>query len=245
MCRHLAYLGPRRELSDLLFNPPHSLLHQTYLPNDMRGGGTVNVDGFGVGWYGETRRPIRYRRSTPMWTDAGFTEIARATASTAVVAAVRSATIGLPINDAACAPFSDDRWLFSLNGRIEGWPHTAAEFAKQLPITDILTLEALTDTALIWAVVKRRLADGEDAGRVLTSVLQELAAANQGSRLNFLLTDGETVYATTWTHSLSLRQGADYVLLSSEPLDEHPDWQPVPDAHLVVATPTAVSMTAI
>ena len=49
MCRHLAYLGPELKLPELLFDKPHSLLHQTWAPGDMRGGGTVNVDGFGVG----------------------------------------------------------------------------------------------------------------------------------------------------------------------------------------------------
>ncbi|HEU0128797.1 MAG TPA: ergothioneine biosynthesis protein EgtC, partial [Pseudonocardiaceae bacterium] len=47
MCRHLAYLGPPLDLATLLLDPPHSLLRQTYAPADMRGGGTVNVDGFG------------------------------------------------------------------------------------------------------------------------------------------------------------------------------------------------------
>ena len=51
MCRHLAYLGPPTTLAALLFDPPHGLLHQSYAPADMRGGGTVNADGFGVGWY--------------------------------------------------------------------------------------------------------------------------------------------------------------------------------------------------
>jgi len=50
MCRHLGYLGSAVRLPELLFDQPHSLLRQTWAPDDMRGGGTVNVDGFGVGW---------------------------------------------------------------------------------------------------------------------------------------------------------------------------------------------------
>ena len=51
MCRHLAYLGPPTTLSALVLEPTHGLLRQSYAPLDMRGGGTVNADGFGVGWY--------------------------------------------------------------------------------------------------------------------------------------------------------------------------------------------------
>ena len=44
--RHLAYIGPPVTLAALLLDPPHGLLHQAYAPSDMRGGGTVNADGF-------------------------------------------------------------------------------------------------------------------------------------------------------------------------------------------------------
>ena len=57
MCRHLAYLGPPVTLAALLLDPPHGLLHQSWAPADMRGGGTVNADGFGVGWYPRRGRP--------------------------------------------------------------------------------------------------------------------------------------------------------------------------------------------
>ena len=69
MCRHLAYLGPPVALSALLFDPPHSLSHQSWAPRDMHGGGTINADGFGVGWH-TPAGPVRYRRATPLWSDA-------------------------------------------------------------------------------------------------------------------------------------------------------------------------------
>ena len=51
MCRHLAYVGPPTGLAPLVLDAPHGLLHQSYAPSDMRGGGTVNADWFGAGWY--------------------------------------------------------------------------------------------------------------------------------------------------------------------------------------------------
>ena len=57
--------------SALLLDPPHGLLRQSWAPRDMRGGGTVNADGFGVGWYppgGDA--PLRYRSGLlPIWAD--------------------------------------------------------------------------------------------------------------------------------------------------------------------------------
>jgi len=64
-----------------------------------------------------------------------------------------------------------------------------------------------------------------------------VAAAAPESRLNLLLTDGTTIWATTWTHALSVRVGEDAATVASEPSDAGPGWVAVPDRHLVVATP--------
>ena len=63
MCRHLAYLGPPVTLASLLYDPPHSLLRQSWAPR-MQRHGTVNADGYGVGWYQPDVRPepARVRR---------------------------------------------------------------------------------------------------------------------------------------------------------------------------------------
>jgi gamma-glutamyl hercynylcysteine S-oxide hydrolase len=236
MCRHLAYLGPPGTLAALVLEPAHGLLRQSYAPLDMRGGGTVNADGFGVGWYAAAE-PVRYRSASPLWSDGVFADLARATTATAVLAAVRSATVGMPVTAAAAAPFADGRFLFSHNGVVRGWPSAVAELAAALPVTDLLTLEAPTDAALLWALVRDRLRAGKDPGDALVDVVVEVAAAAPGSRLNLLLTDGATVWATAWEHALSVRSGPGLALVASEPFDDDPGWTGVPDRHLVVARP--------
>ena len=253
MCRHLAYLGPPRPLAACVLEPEYGLLRQSYAPRDMRGGGTVNADGFGVGWYpsGPARaarhrparnpparpRPTRYRSDRPLWGDQSFAELAAVTHAGAVLAAVRSATVGMPIVASACAPFTDGHWLFSHNGVVSGWPDTVAPLAAALPVTDLLTLDAPTDAALLWALVRHRLRGGAAPAAALAQVVTEVAALAPGSKLNLLLTDGAAVYATAWRHSLAVRVEPDAVTVASEPHDELPGWTPVPDGHLVVAGP--------
>jgi glutamine amidotransferase len=235
VCRHLAYLGPPIPLSRLLFDPPHSLAHQSWAPREMRGGGTINADGFGVGWVNPDGHLLRYRRDRPLWSDADLPELAAATSSHAVLAAVRSATVGMPVTDNAAAPFRHDGWLFSHNGRVDGWPDTVADLAADLPTRDLMTLEAPTDSALLWALIRRRYRDGSTMDAAVAGVVRDVLAAAPGSRLNLLLTDGHTVIATTVGHSLWLRTGDGAVLAASEPLDPTPDWTAVPDGNLVVA----------
>jgi glutamine amidotransferase len=246
VCRHLAYLGPPIPLARLLFDAPHALVRQSWAPRDMRGGGTINADGFGVGWYPDScAAPVRYRRERPMWTDSDLPGLAAATRSETVLAAVRSATVGMPVTVAAAAPFAEGPWLFSHNGAVAGWPDSMVALAGRLEVRDLLTLDAPTDAALLWALVRGRLRDGTHLRRAIADTVTEVAAAAPGSRLNLLATDGTTVVATADGHSLSVRQLANEVLISSEPLDEHPLWKAVPDKHLVVATRSTVDVIAL
>ncbi len=243
MCRHLAYLGPPVALSSLLFAAEHGLAHQAWAPRDMRGGGTINADGFGVGWFPSAGgSPLRYRSAMPIWSDAALPALAAASASGAILAAVRSATVGMPVVETAAAPFVHDRWLFSHNGVVRGFPGTLAPAAASLPIEDLLTLDAPTDSAALFALIRHRLRAGKTAEEAVAGVVSEMSDIAPGSRLNLLLTDGERIVATTVGHSLSIRTTADAVLVASEPLDDHPGWRPVPDRHLLTATPSDVTM---
>jgi glutamine amidotransferase len=236
MCRHLAYLGPPIPLAALLYDAPHGLVTQSWTPRDMRGGGTINADGFGIGWYpGTAPEPLRYRRASPIWTDRTLPALAGATTAGAVLAAVRSATVGMPVTESAAAPFGEGRWLFSLNGVVHGWPDTLAPLAAELPTRDLLTLEAPTDAAALWALVRHRLRAGTDPVTAIIDTLRAVRAAAPASRLNLLLTDGSTVVASTVGHALSVRADGAATLICSEPLDDDPGWLAVPDAHLVTA----------
>jgi len=264
VCRHLAYVGEPVRLADLLLTPPHSLLRQSWAPRDMRGGGTVNADGYGIGWYpsrppppgmaaamgepgGTTpgSEPVRLRRASPMWTDAALPGLASSVTAGAVLAAVRSATVGMPVVETACAPFTEGPWLFSHNGVVRGWPSSVAGLASRLPVTELLLMDAPTDAALLWALLRSRLAAGEKPPDAVASLVTEVARAAPGSRLNLLLTDGETIIGTAWTHALWVRALPSGVVVASEPYDEDPGWREVPDGHLVTATPSSVDITEL
>jgi glutamine amidotransferase len=237
MCRHLAYLGPPVPLSRLLFEAPHALAHQAWAPRDMRGGGTINADGFGLGWYPDPAAPaVRYRRAVPIWADGTLPALAASIAAGAVLAAVRSATVGMPVVETAAAPFADGRWLFSHNGVVRGWPDSVTGLAARLPVRDLLTLDAPTDAALLWALVRELLRAGVPPAGAMTRTVAEVAAAAPGSRLNLLLTDGRSIVATAAGHALSVLSDGSATVVSSEPVDDRPGWREVPQGHVLTAT---------
>jgi glutamine amidotransferase len=106
-------------------------------------------------------------------------------------------------------------------------------------------MDAPTDAALLWALVRHRLRAGAGLAQSIVDTVRAVAGAAPGSRLNLLLTDGRTAVATTWWHSLSVRLSPDATLISSEPLDDDPAWRAVPDRHLVVATPGTAELTPL
>jgi glutamine amidotransferase len=229
VCRHLGWLGRPRTLAELVLEPPSSLLVQSYAPRRQRYG-TVNADGWGVGFHTPGRaRPVRWRSARPLWADPSFASVAPVLSSGCVVAAVRSASVGMPLEESAVAPFTDGRWLLSHNGRVDR--------AVLPPVRDA---ESTVDSALLAALVFDR---GLDA---LADTVREVAAADPGARLNLLAADGTRLLATTWGDTLSALVTADGTALASEPWDDDDArWADVPDRSLVEVTPDGLTTTSL
>lgn len=238
MCRHAAWFGPVRPLSWLISEPEHGLLRQSYAPR-MQRYGRVNADGFGMGWYDPAlSAPVRYRRTVPIWSDANLPGLAAAARSTCLIAAVRSATVGMPIEETATAPFADGRWLLSHNGRIER--DAVRRLARENPGEP----ESLCDSAWLASVVFARLRTGTPLADALALVVRQAAAADPAARLNLLACGGSEVAAVAWGDTLYAHVG-EGVLVASEPLDDRPGWRPVPDRSLLSASPDGVVVTPL
>ncbi|GGZ83750.1 ergothioneine biosynthesis protein EgtC [Streptomyces echinoruber] len=246
MCRHVAYVGEQETLGRFLVEPPHALYRQSWAPRRQRYG-TVNADGFGVGWYAEGDPvPARYRRAGPIWADQSFADLARVVRTRALLAAVRDATLAGADAEAAAAPYASGGRLFSHNGAVRGWPGSLAPLVRTLPPEDVLSLEARNDSAFVWALVLARLRAGDEPGQALADTVLEVAAAAPGSRLNLLLTDGGTITATAWGDTLWYRaEPGRGTVVASEPYDDDPHWREVPDRTLLAASRTDVLLTPL
>lgn len=243
MCRHFGYIGPVRPIGDLVGGAANSLVRQSWAPREMRGGGVVNADGFGLAWWVEGKM-LRYRSVSPMWSDPAVPEMLAHLASGSVVAAVRSATEGMPIERSATAPLVAHGWAFSHNGVVVGWPTSVDALVGDVPASELLALESPTDSVTLWMLLRRALR-GAQPGSALAALVTAVAAAAPGSRLNLLLSNGQELWATAWDHSLYTRVDESSVWIASEPFDDDPQWLPVPDRHLVYARPGLVDLTPL
>ena len=189
----------------------------------------LNADGWGVGFYVPGREePVRWRSAKPLWGDASFASVASVLSSGAVLAAVRSATVGMPMDESAAAPFSDGRWLMSHNGRLD---------KTLLPPRH--EAESACDSAALAAHV---FAEGPEQ---VAETIRKVAAADPDAFLSVLLTDGDRVTAVSWGDSMSYLVEPDGVVVASEPYDDDPRWVDVPDHHLLELTSSGVTVTAL
>jgi gamma-glutamyl hercynylcysteine S-oxide hydrolase len=226
MCRHLGWLGRTVPVSELVLDPPQGLLVQSYAPRRQKNG-LMNADGWGVGFF-DSDVPRRWRNAAPLWGDVSFGSVAPALRSHCVVAAVRSATVGMPIEASATAPFTDGQWLLSHNGVVD---------RAVLPLT--ASAESVCDSAILAAAIFAR---GMDA---LGDTIIEIGEADPLARLNILAANGSRLVATAWGDTLSILRRDDGVVLASEPYDDDPDWEDVPDRHLVEVVGDRVTFTAL
>ena len=252
MCRLLAYLGPERTLQDLLLAPPHSLLHQSWAPR-FQTHGTVNADGFGVGWYVPAVRPepVHYRRATPIWSDRSFASLAGVVSSGAVLASVRDATPPSPSEETSTAPYLAGRWLFAHNGEVLGFT-TGGKVPLMAEVSPerAAAIKGTADSEVLFALALDRIDAGATPDAALHTVVDRIQASCPGSRLNMVLTDGERLAATACGDSLFILETASAtapgstlgVVIASEPYDDDPAWRPVADGSVVAATKGSPSL---
>jgi gamma-glutamyl hercynylcysteine S-oxide hydrolase len=259
MCRMVAYLGKmERPLSSLVLDPQHSLLVQSYAPKEMMSG-VINADGFGVGWYAPEvdGEPAVYRSNAPIWADRSFASIAPRVRSSTVLAAVRSATPGLPAEESGVPPFASGPYLFAHNGAIKGFRQTAMRplrgFLSDASYSELL---GVTDSETIFALLLDRLREAKahpgDAGTLAEATSETLRQVSETcskldvyAALNVGVTDGEAFafarYSTEGPgNSLYFAENSEAfpgaVVVASERLDGDGGWQRVPDRHLLVAS---------
>ncbi|MGH3242118.1 MAG: ergothioneine biosynthesis protein EgtC [Spirillospora sp.] len=233
MCRHLGYLGPDRTLHSLVYDGEYSLETQAYAPR-MTQGNLLNADGFGVGWY-QDGQPVRFRRAQPLWTDRSWREVAGAVRASCAVAALRSATVGFPVDESCAQPFRAGTWLFSHNGKVEDYDGVESKLRDLAgDVSGVPDARAPVDSAPLFALAVRYWREGLPLGDGLAAVVAAVTALSPG-RYNLLASDGTSLAATTWGDSLFVREDDDEIRIASEPLDGDPGWTPVPDRSLVTA----------
>ena len=261
MCRYVAYLGPPLLLSELIYKPPNSLVHQA--TDAMESLTRINADGFGVGWYAPevTPEPAVFKDTPPVWNNYNLGSIADKIRSSCIVAHIRSAKSYDPVNRENSHPFARGRLLWMHNGDIPGRTRLARQVAQLADDTLMAKTRGNTDSEMAFTLFLTHLRDPltgdpqvEELASAMVETLAQLTSWHREAEderpleTNFCVTNGRALVATRFavsrkpTPSLHWSEtgeepGARYVLVASEPLRPGGRWRGVRDAGMVVVHP--------
>jgi len=244
MCRMAARIGSSAPLSSLVYDAPHGLERQSYLPRELLSG-HVNVDGTGVAWWPRrgAGEPLLYRTELPPWADGNLLRLLPRIEAEVEVALVRSATPGQGHGEQAVGPFVGGGLAVAHNGFVERWNERAKRPLLAALDDDLFAASrAGTDSELLFLHVlqARRGLEGAALETVVAAALRrvgdELQRLDLAARLDVLVSDGIHVLAVRWalgldSNSIYVRHGAGGTVFASEPLDPSSRFVPLEPGH--------------
>ena len=265
MCRLYAFRSnhPTRLKCSLMLSQ-NALMSQSWTD----GRGESNLDGWGIACYRDVE-PWVQKSGAPAYRDPLFRRTVNRLYTSAVIAHVRQATVGrYSIHNAH--PFTVGSWSFAHNGTLFGFRLLEARLLEEVDPDLRRRRKGETDSELIflWLMTRlRHLSAATEGGQATFWDIMELLAvglreldmrsratgAGPDSQMNFVLTDGQRLFASRYRNDLYLQKqagprqceqcGRDHVegdapanyqcvTIASEPVNTR-EWQPLPDKSVI------------
>ncbi|MEN9564979.1 MAG: hypothetical protein RLZZ69_175 [Cyanobacteriota bacterium] len=248
MCRLLGYLGSAIQLDRILLKPEHSLVVQSYQPQQMTAG-LLNADGFGIGWYDEAENPpYAYKNVLPIWNDANLPQLGRYIKSSCYLGYVRSATSNLSVDIINCQPFLHQNLLFVHNGFIDNFRKTLYRpIRNELDDFAYQRIEGTTDSEHIFALIVNEFETNQNIslqqalGHTIARLIKLAHTDKIAFSANIILSNGKELAASRYSNreaSPTLYYIKDHhfltngVLIASEPMFKG-EWISCPEASII------------
>lgn len=248
MCRLAARFGSPASPEALVFGGTHPLAEQAWAPRELLHG-TVNADGWGVAWTpvdAAEARMVRLARAEPIWYDPEARTLLGVQRGTAMLAALRNATPGLPVDRSGRLPLVVGDHAFALNGFV---PDFRARHMRALRagLTEAGygRLTGVSDAETLFLRVLDRIEAGGNPVEALLEERESVGArldAGRAAPLTMVFASPDTVVALHSSaggpvNSLYLHEAGGPVpggpAIASEPLTAD-GWVRVPDHSVVV-----------
>lgn len=235
MCRLVLYMGEAIHVSSLVTVPENSLIHQSYDSREREE--PLNGDGFGVAWYqpDDHDEAALFRSITPAWNNRNLRHLARAVKSGCILAHVRAASRGSPVNEENTHPFVSGCYSFMHNGDFAAFRHRRRELMDLLDLRYYEIVEGTTDSECLFAHCLQQLGDdsnitaGNMAAALQSAVAVFLSTLRDGrdespSYVNAVLSNGREAVVSRFASSsagtaasLHIHTGCLYTLRDGKP----------------------------
>ncbi|POY73219.1 hypothetical protein BMF94_3552, partial [Rhodotorula taiwanensis] len=211
------------QLAQLLTKPAHSIINQASDSRLRLDAGSINADGFGVGWYPTERDddagspgPCVFRSITPAWSNANLHRLADKIKSPLVFAHVRASTTGA-LSEENTHPWTYGNLIWMHNGCISDFSRIKRRLQAELSDAYFAVPQGNTDSEWAFACFLEQLSRLTDplqptiphailreamlnTVQLLTKYTNDVGASDP-SLLNFCVSDGSSVVATRYITS--------------------------------------------
>ena len=254
MCRHIGYIGRRKDLYSILLEQKHSLIELAYKPKLMNDA-TLNADGFGLAWKNKESFKL-YKNYLPIWNDLNLDSLSKSISSNLVIGNVRSATISENQGYFNTHPFNLKNFCFSHNGFIKNFNNTTRKkILKYFKPKYINFVKGQTDSELIFILLMQIIEGGIKIGKSIKNTIRIIKENCDACMLNFLIATFDkngknTLYATKFSAGLitpSLfysKNNNEYTMISSEKLNND-KWYSIKNNSLIKASENKVKIQKI
>jgi glutamine amidotransferase len=266
MCRLFVLRANRpTRVAGSLLTAPHSLQRQSGC--DRRG--LCHESGWGIGYYlGDGPHRVRSARSALQ--DPRYRDLAGTVAACTVLAHIRLASMG-SIAECNSHPFVYGAWMFAHNGTLFGFDTGGDRLRRLIPDHLRACIQGVTDSEHVFYFLLARLeealgplakpAPADVLGRVVADAIRTLeglfpGTADDRSQFNIAITDGRSLAASRWLHTLFWLERRDLagaegdgpveetpgyhaLAVASEPTTGEP-WREVPDRAVLLIDPDLV-----
>ncbi len=210
MCRFALYLGAEIPVGLLVTEPKNSIIHQSFHSHERSE--PLNGDGFGIGWYAEGREePALFKEVTPAWNNQNLLHLAPVTRTRCLLAHVRAASPGLPVQQLNCHPFACGPYAFMHNGSIGGFHGIRRAILAELSDAAFSAVQGNTDSEHLFGLFLDRVHEAPAGQSSLermdaalcgaierVEALREASGATDHSLLNLVVTDGRSAVVTRY-----------------------------------------------
>ena len=245
-----AYLGPDIRLDQFILPPSQPLICQAGRPTDIPDEEVCAV-GYGIGWYAADDAPAVYVADRPMITDRNLFNLARSLYGDLWIATMRDSVRPERAFTIDSQPLCDDQLVFAHDGQLvcpSGVQRTIRDFLDPRIESSIA---GNSDSELLFALLRHLMVDDADVSfeEVITDLfglLEDWLTGGQ-AQLNFVISDGESLFATRHAiaagcpplyYTVDDEAFPEAQLIASRRLTDSEFWQPVPEHHLLVLSPT-------
>jgi len=220
MCRLYGFIANEKtKLECTLVQAHNSLMRQS----EQDSLGRSNTDGWGISYY-QDQLPVIEKEGGSAFDDPRFSQVATQVRSTSVIAHIRLATVG-ETNPQNAHPFIHGSWTFAHNGTVNGFPQLEETLVAETdPLLQKNRMGSTDSEQVFYWILTHLQAAGislqsqlsdRDQAQTVRNILAESARElmkrsqsvhDEAAKLNFLLTDGEQMFATRWNNSLHVVQ---------------------------------------